>query len=105
MLKKTYRALNTNVIIREVFFTEQKSAGGILVGGSTQYDMSRAEGILEGVGANAFEDFGDDKPKEGDRVVYARYAGKELGLNADGQVRRIMRDLDVLCIVTEEETN
>jgi len=80
--------------------TDDRTSGGIIL---PQYDMSRAEGIIEDIGPNAFDDFGDVKPQKGDKIVFARYAGKELGTYADGKDRRIMRDLDVLCIVDEKE--
>lgn len=100
MLKKTHKALNTNVIVKDLTGKDDRSVGGIIL---PQYDMSRAEGVIEGVGSHAFEDFGESQPKIGDKVVFARYAGKELGTYLDGFDRRIMRDLDVLAIVVEEE--
>lgn len=101
-MTKKHRAFNTNVIVKEVGYTENKSAGGIIVGNETQYRQGRAEGIIEDIGPNAFEDFGDRKPIIGTRVVYARYAGKDLGVYEDGHERRIMTDLDVLCEAIEE---
>lgn len=105
-----HRAFNTNIIIRELPEQEidVKSQGGIILNSiqhSLERDMSRSEGIIEDIGANAFDDFGDVKPQVGARVVFARYAGKELGIYQDGFKRRIMRDLDVLCEVVEEENN
>jgi co-chaperonin GroES (HSP10) len=102
-MKKTHKALNTNVIVKEISFVEQKSAGGIIVGSETQYEKGRAEGMIEDIGPNAFDDFGTRRPKVGDKVVYARYAGKELGVHVDGLIRRIMCDLDILCLIEETE--
>ena len=102
-MTKKHKAYNTNVIVRDINFTEQKSKGGIIIETANNYDMSRAEGVLEDIGPNAFDDFGNFKPKVGDRIVYARYAGKFLGTYADGDERRIMRDLDVLCLVEGAE--
>lgn len=99
-LKKTHKAFNTNVIVRETDSGDERTTrGGIIL---DQYEMGRAEGIIEDIGPNSFEDFGDRKPVIGTKIVYARYAGKELGIYEDGVTRRIMRDLDVLCEIIEE---
>lgn len=99
-MSKKHRALNTNVIVRDCHQNDDRKVGVIIV---QQYDMSRAEGFIEDIGSNAFEDFGECKPKVGDRVVFARYAGKELGAGDDGDTRRVMRDLDILCLVEKTE--
>lgn len=101
-MAKTHKVFNTNVRVKEVGFTESRSAGGIIVDNETRYKQGLAEGIIEDMGPNAFDDFGDRKPEIGMRVVYARYAGRELGVYVDGFERRIMQDLDILCEVIEE---
>lgn len=97
-MSKVHKALNTNVRVKIITRPDDRTHGGIIL---PQYDMSREEGILEDMGSNAFEDFGKDRPKVGDKVVFARYAGKDLGTYEDGMDRRLMRDLDVLAIVVE----
>lgn len=97
-MAKKHRALNTNVIVKDHHANDDRKVGVIIV---QQYDMSRAEGFIEDIGSNAFEDFGANKPKVGDKVVFARYAGKELGAGSDGDTRRVLRDLDILCLIDE----
>lgn len=107
-MSRVYRALNTNILVKDLFDPQKDrevlSTGGIIIETINPHsDMSKSEGIIEDIGPNAFEDFGERKPKLGDRVVYARYAGKELSVYSDGLARRILRDLDILATVEETE--
>lgn len=100
-MTKRHEAYNTCVIVKDLSGSDDRqTAGGIYI---PQYDMTRNEGIVEDIGPNAFDDFGERKPQVGDKIIFARYAGKDLGAYEDGFERRIMRDVDILCKVVETE--
>lgn len=66
-----------------------------------QKDLAEVKGTLITHGGKAFEDFGDPKPKSGDRIMIAKYAGK-LVKGADDKEYRIIQDKDVSSIITDE---
>jgi len=60
-------------------------------------------GTVVQVGPRAFMDYGRDPSilKEGDRVSFAKYAGKEIKLKKDTYL--ILNDEDILCVLEGEE--
>lgn len=63
------------------------------------------EGVVIAIGETAFLDFKvEDVPiKVGDKIVYARYAGKAI-VDPDDEVKYIaLNDEDVIAVVTEKE--
>lgn len=66
------------------------------------------KGTLRAVGETAWKAFGPDfkgRPwaKVGDRVIFARYAGKILDDPEDGKEYRIMLDDDLVAVITGEK--
>jgi chaperonin GroES len=84
--------LHDRVIVRPAP-AEEKTAGGIIIPDTAKEKPQR--GIVVAVGAGK-----KDEPitvKEGDSVLYGKYAGTEIKL--DGQDLLIMRESDILAIV------
>ena len=91
------RPLNDRVlVIREE--EEQKSAGGIIIPDTAKEKPQRGKVIAAGPGK-----MGDDgkriplEVKEGDRILFAKYAGTDIKL--DGVEHVFMREDDVLSVV------
>ena len=91
------RPLNDRVlVIREE--EEQKSAGGIIIPDTAKEKPQRGKVIAAGPGK-----IGDDgkriplEVKEGDRILFAKYAGTDIKL--DGVEHVFMREDDVLSVV------
>jgi len=84
---------------------EQTSAGGIIIPEQvTERERKAVEyGTVVRVGPRAFMDYGrgPDILSTGDRVSYARYAGKTV-TDTDGKEYLLVNDQDILCLVTEE---
>ncbi len=78
---------------------EQKSVGGIvLVSATTDKEkMAQVRGKLIAVGGNAFEDWNEPKPKVGDRLWYAKYAGYVIK-GDDGKEYRLANDKDCAAV-------
>jgi len=64
--------------------------------------MAQCIALLVAVGGNAFEDWQDPKPKPGDRINIAKYAGVE-ALGADGRGYRIVSDKDIAAVLFNPE--
>lgn len=96
-----YRALVSHVIVK--ICREKKSSGGIIIPTDTKEHMAKEEGIVLHMGPEAFE--GEDSTfrsvKYGDIVAFARYGGKSLGLDEEGNEIRVMKDIDCLAIREE----
>jgi chaperonin GroES len=91
------RPLNDRVlVIREE--EEQKSAGGIIIPDTAKEKPQRGKVIAAGPGK-----MGEDgkrvplEVKEGDRILFAKYAGTDIKL--DGVEHVFMKEDDILSIV------
>mgnify|MGYP000034160983 CR=1 FL=1 len=91
------RPLNDRVlVIREE--EEQKSAGGIIIPDTAKEKPQRGKVVAAGPGK-----MGDDgkrvplEVKEGDRILFAKYAGTDIKL--DGIEHVFMKEDDILSIV------
>lgn len=82
---------------------EEKSEGGILLLDSNREKegMAREEGIIQRIGVECFTEE-KDEIKVGDVCAFARYGGKSLGKDEDGNEIRVIKDVDVLAIREEE---
>lgn len=92
------------VLIRPDEVTD-KTLGGIIRPDRLK-DLEQAaavRGYLIAYGGKAFEDFGEPKPKTGDRVQFAKYAGIHAVPGADGKTYILCNDKDVAAIITKEE--
>ena len=95
--KLSIRPLGDRVLVQRVE-AEVKTAGGILLPESAKEKPS--EGIVLAVGAGRVNDKGEVRPcvvKEGDRVLFGKYAGNEI--KVDGQERLILKESEIFGIV------
>jgi chaperonin GroES len=77
---------------------EEKTAGGIIIPDTAKEKPQ--EGKVIAVGTGKLDEEGKQIPldvKEGDRVLFNKYAGSEI--NIDGVEHLIMREDDILAIV------
>ncbi len=85
---------------------EKITKGGIFIPESTREKEIRMKVTVTLVeaGGNAFEDWKEPKPKIGDRVRIAKYAGEFIfpEESLDGRAYQLITDKDVICIVQEE---
>ncbi len=91
------KPLNDRVIVLRVE-KEEKSAGGIIIPETAKEKPQ--EGKVLAAGPGKLDDKGKRMPlqvKEGDRVLFAKYAGSDIKI--DGVEHTIMREDDILAIV------
>ena len=83
---------------------ETKTEGGIIIPDMvTDKERKAVEyGTVVRTGPRAFIDYGrsPDILSPGDKVSFARYAGKEIR-DSDDAVYLLVNDVDVLCLLTE----
>ncbi|OHD28153.1 MAG: hypothetical protein A2Y38_15590 [Spirochaetes bacterium GWB1_59_5] len=89
------------LILPEV--VEEKTSGGIILAPTTQQRDQQAtmRGTVAAIGVNAWKAFDDGTPwaKEGDRVMFRRYAG-EIIKDGDAEYR-VINDEDILAVIKE----
>ncbi len=109
--KKNQRADNPSGLMATEFkilvladVVEEKTKGGIIKLASTREaeQFATTEGILIDAAPGAFtylsdEEWGDKKPKVGDKVIYAKYSGRQ-AMGNDGKEYTFMADKDLLGI-------
>lgn len=91
------RPLYDRVLVKRVE-AEARSKGGLFLPDSAQDKPS--EGIILAVGHGRLGQDGELEPlavKEGDRIVFARYAGSEI--KVDGEERLVLKETDILGVV------
>lgn len=83
---------------------EEKTSGGLFVPETVRDKESRAQvkATLIAVGGNAFDDWKEPIPVPGDRVFMGKYAGVKDITGVDGKTYNLIRDNDILAIITEE---
>lgn len=88
---------------------EEVTKGGIIrpVETVTKDEYATTTGTIVAVAGAAFghvtpEEWGDDKPKVGDHVVFTKYAGFRHKSKMDGKDYLIIRDEDIHCAVVAE---
>ena len=84
---------------------ETKTASGIVIPESVTEKERKAVEIGEviALGSTAFKDFGGDSNTivVGDRVIVARYSGKEV---KDGDTKYVVvNDEDIICVLKDEK--
>ena len=92
------KPLGDRVVVEPVE-QEEKTASGIILPETAKEKPQ--EGIVISVGPGRRDEAGERIPmdvKEGDRVLYAKYAGTEVKLGGDKKVL-ILRENDILAIV------
>jgi chaperonin GroES len=91
------RPLQDRLILKRVE-EEEKTKGGIIIPDSAKEKPQ--EGEVTAVGPGKVADDGKKIPmdvKEGDRVLFSKYAGTEIKI--DGEEHLIMREDDILGII------
>ncbi len=83
---------------------EEASRGGIILAAKTteREAMAQVKGKLIAAGGNAFEDWAEPKPKVGDIVWFAKYAGYVVK-GDDGKEMRLCNDKDIAAIIDSKE--
>ncbi len=79
---------------------EQKTAGGIILPDTAKEESQIGEVVA--VGEGRLLENGEVRPlkvKEGDKVLYSKYAGNEVEL--DGEKYLIIREEDILAVIEE----
>jgi len=92
MTKVNIKPLADRVLI-EPAQAEEKTAGGIIIPNTAKEKPQRGTVVAVGPGKK-------DEPltvKEGDTVLYSKYAGTEISI--DGTTYLIMRESDIVAIV------
>ena len=91
------RPLNDRVLVKRLD-EEQKTAGGLYIPDSAKEKPTRGKVVAAGSGrAN---DEGKRKPldvKQGDEVLFGKYAGTEIKI--EGEELIIMREEDILAVI------
>ncbi len=91
--------LHDRVLVKRVE-SDTKSKGGIIIPETAK--EKPIEGIVVAAGKGRVSDSGETQPltlKEGDRVLFGKYAGTEIKFDGDDFL--IMREEDILCVVDE----
>jgi chaperonin GroES len=83
---------------------EEKTSGGLFVPDTVRDKESRAQvkATLIAIGGNAFDDWKDPIPSPGDRIYMGKYAGIKDIVGKDGRIYNLIRDNDILALITEE---
>jgi chaperonin GroES len=95
------KPLGERVIVEPVEKEQETFAGGALVLPETAKEKPQ-QGIIIAVGPGKKDDDGERLPmdvEEGQRVLYAKYAGTEVKI--DGKKLLILKETDILAIVEE----
>jgi chaperonin GroES len=94
------RPLGDRIVV-EPIEREEKTAAGILIPETAKEKPQ--EGKVLAVGPGRLDEKGERLPmdvKEGDRVLFAKYAGTEVKLEGDRKIL-ILKESDVLAIIEE----
>lgn len=94
------RPIHNKLIVRVDREAEERSAGGIILEATEKARMARREGVVEALGTLCFSDMGDGESlvKVGEKVIFAKYAGTELGKNDKGEELRALNDIDIIAV-------
>ncbi len=92
-----FRPLHDRVLVRRAE-AETKTAGGIIIPGTAEEKPS--EGEIIATGSGYVNDDGKVRAldvKEGDRVIFSKWAGTEVTI--DGEDLMVMKESDIIGIV------
>ncbi len=93
------KPLYDRVVVKKIEM-EQKTAGGIILPDTAKEESKIGEVIA--VGEGRLLENGEIRPlkvKEGDKVLFSKYAGNEV--KVDGEELLVIREEDILAIVEE----
>lgn len=84
-------------------YKSARKAGIIIPEGEVDREQyAQCVALLVAQGGNAFEDWKDPKPKPGDRINIAKYAGVQV-LGVDGRGYRLVNDKDIAAVLFQPE--
>lgn len=92
-----FRPLHDRVLLRRVE-QEAKTAGGIIIPDTAQ--EKPMEGEIVAVGTGHVNDNGDVRPldvKQGDRVIFSKWAGTEVTI--EGEELMVMKESDLIGVI------
>lgn len=92
-----FRPLHDRVLVRRAE-AETKTAGGIIIPGTAEEKPS--EGEIVAVGSGYVNDNGDVRAldvKEGDKVIFSKWAGTEVTI--DGEDLMVMKESDIIGVI------
>ena len=93
------KPLYDRVLVQRIA-SDEKSAGGIIIPETAK--EKPLEGVVRAAGPGKLTDSGDNAPmqvKEGDKVLFGKYAGTEITLN--GQEHLILREDEILAVIND----
>ena len=99
-MKTKFRPLHDRVLVRRVE-EEDKTAGGLIIPDSAKEKPQ--EGMVVAVGEGARKDSGELIPMSvsaGDRILFGKWSGTEVKLEGEGEDLVIMKESDILGIVS-----
>ena len=88
--------LGDRVVLKQLV-AEETTKSGIILTGSAQEKPQEAEVVAVGPGGNVDGKEVTMQVKEGDKVIYSKYAGNEVKL--DGNEYIIVKQNDILAVV------
>lgn len=97
MAQAKFRPLHDRVLVRRAS-NDEKTAGGIILPESAQ--EKPMEGVVVATGTGHINDNGDVRPldvKEGDKVIFSKWAGTEVKIN--GEDLMVMKESDIIGII------
>lgn len=97
MAQAKFRPLHDRVLVRRAS-NDEKTAGGIILPESAQ--EKPMEGVVVAVGSGHINDNGDVRPldvKEGDQIIFSKWAGTEVKIN--GEDLMVMKESDIIGII------
>lgn len=97
MAQAKFRPLHDRVLVRRAS-NDEKTAGGIILPESAQ--EKPMEGVVIAVGTGHLNDNGDVRPldvKEGDQIIFSKWAGTEVKIN--GEDLMVMKESDIIGII------
>jgi co-chaperonin GroES (HSP10) len=100
---RKFRPIRQNFTVKII--KEKKTAGGIIMLDTSKEHMAKEEGIIIALGEDMFPDaLSTNRPdvKLGDVVAFARYGGKHMDTDDQGNEIRALRDIDIICVIEEE---
>lgn len=97
MVKVKFRPLHDRVLLRRIE-QEDKTAGGIIIPDTAKEKPQEGEVIAIGTGYT--NDKGETRPlavKEGDRVIFSKWAGNEVTIDNEEYV--VMKESDIIGVM------
>ncbi len=93
------------VVIPDISDAQMRATKSGIILAHTEAALEQAAvvtGVIESIGDNAWKAFDEGFPwaKTGDRVLFAKYAGKAFGQEEDRRI--ILNDDDIIAVIEEE---